>query len=137
MTSFAVQLEPDPAPRMAAAALLAHLGAAVAPWLAHCAPPLALGLSLAAALSLPATLARLPGRHCRLQALRLGPGGCQVLPSGGTALPGTLGRASRAYADLVFLDLQTACGRCGWIVPRSTVPADDFRRLKALIRLAC
>ena len=48
MTSFPVEIEPPPEPRLAAAALLLHLSAAALPWATRCPTWLAVSLSLLA-----------------------------------------------------------------------------------------
>jgi hypothetical protein len=138
MTSFTVALEPAAAPRLAAAAALLHLAAALAPWLARVPVPLAALLSLAAAASLAATLTRVPGRHCAIAALRLDGRGCCLRRTGSRRwLPAELGSGSRAYPWLVCLDIRAGGRRFGWLLPRGAVPEAAFRRLRARIRLSC
>lgn len=138
MTSFAVEIEPSAQPRLAALALMAHLFAAAGPWLMRCPPLLATILSLAAMAGAVATIARIPGPHCRLQRLAAdGSGWRGQLAPGADFLPAVLGPGTRAYAALVVVELQVGGRRLGWLLPRGAVPAADFRRLKALIRLSC
>jgi hypothetical protein len=138
MTSFAVAVEPRAAPRLAAAAALVHLAAAVSPWIARMPLLSATAASLAAAASLALTMACLPGRHCSLVKLRIDSRGCRVRLAGLRRWrQAPLGPRSRAYASIVFLDLRTAGRRHGWLLPRGVMPPAEFRRLKARIRLTC
>jgi hypothetical protein len=138
MTSFAVRIEPGAEPRLAALALLAHLVAAAAPWLARCPAPAALALTLAALAGFAATLGRVPGPHCRLREIAGGPGGWQLrLAADGGFRPATLTRATRVHAAVVAAEWRVDGRRVGWVLPRGAVPAAEFRRLKALIRLSC
>jgi len=137
MTSFAIAIEPDPQPRLAAVVLLTHGFAAVGPWIAHCPPLLAAGLSLVALAGLVSTLARVPGPHCRLQGLRQDADGCRVRFLGQDGFrPGTLGPGTRAAAAFIVLEVVADGTQLGWLLPRAALPAADFRRLKALIRLS-
>jgi hypothetical protein len=138
MRSFAVALEPAPAPRLAAAAALVHALAAAAPWVARVPVPVAALLTLLALAGFALTLARLPGRHCALAAVQLDGSGCRARLEGARALvPAELGAGSRAYPDLVVLDIRAGRRRLGWVLPRASLPAAEFRRLKARIRLSC
>lgn len=137
MTSFSVAIEPSAQPRLAALLLLTHGIAAAGPWIARCPPMLAMALSLLALGGLLASLARVPGPHCALQSLALDAGGCRVgLLRPDAVLPGALGPGTRAYAAFIVLDLVADGRRLGWLLPRGALPAADFRRLKALIRLS-
>jgi len=125
-------------PRFAAAVLLFHLLAALTPWLARV--PAALGalLTMTALAGLAQTLSRLPGRHCTLAEVRHDGLRWSVRLTGSHAwLPAELRRASRAYPGLIYIQLKAGMRRVGWLLPPGSVPADDFRRLKARIRLAC
>ena len=138
MTSFAVTLEPDPQPRLAAIALVVHLAAAASPWVAHVAPGPAVLMSAVAIFSVASTLAAVPGRHHRLAELRLDGEGCRVrMRHGGTWEPAEIGPRSRALAGLVFLDIRAGGRRLAWLLPRDAVQAGAFRSLKARIRLTC
>jgi hypothetical protein len=138
MTSFAVALEPAASPRLAAAATLVHLAAALSPWLTRVPAPLAAVLSFAAVAALAPTLARVPGRHCLVAAARLNGREWSLRLSGSRRwLPAELGPGSRAYPALVCLDLRAGDRRFGWLLPRGSVPEAEFRRLKARIRLSC
>lgn len=138
MTSFALAVEPAAQPRLAAVLFLVHLAAAASPWLARVAPLVAATLSILAIAGLVSTLGRVPGRHCPLSGLAFDGRGCRVLLAGRRrwlrAKPGT---GARAYASLVLVEVVIAGRRLGWLLPRSALPADDFRRLKARIRLSC
>jgi len=137
MTSFAVSIEPVAQPRLAALVLLAHLLAAAAPWIARCTPALAVPLSVLALAGLAATIARLPGPHCTLCGLALDARSCRArLQQTGAWRPAAIGPGTRAYAALVVLELVTDGRRVGWLLPRGSLPAEEFRRLKALIRLS-
>jgi hypothetical protein len=137
MTSFAIAIEPAAQPRLAALLLLTHGFAAASPWIAHCPPLPAAGLSLLALAALLPTLARVPGAHCRLQGFRQDAHGCQVRLRGpGGFRPGTLGPGTRAMAAFIVLEVVADGRRSGWLLPRGALPADEFRRLKALIRLS-
>lgn len=138
MTSFSLAIEPRAEPRLAACLLLAHAAAAASPWIAHCPPWLAAGASALALVGLGASLARLPGRHCRLQAVAWDAGGWRLRISGRVDwLPAAPRVASRAYAGVVVLQFTAAGRQYGWLLSRNALPDGDFRRLKALIRLAC
>jgi hypothetical protein len=138
MTSFSVALEPAPAPRLAAAALLLHLAVAASPWIARVPAPFAALASLVALAALADTLAALPGRHHRLAALVLDGHGCRVRAQGSSVwMPAELGPRSRAYRAAVLLDLRAAGRRHAWLLTRAAVPTGPFRRLRARIRLAC
>jgi len=138
MTSFAVAIEPRAEPRLAALALLFHAAAAASPWIARCGTALALTLTVLALLGLALTLARIPGPHCRLARFEIDSAGCRArLRSIDAELPATLGPGTRAYAGLLLLDLSVQGRRYGWLLPRGSLSADQFRRLKARVRLAC
>jgi hypothetical protein len=138
MRSFALRLEPAAAPRLAAGVLLYHVLAALVPWLARVPAGLAAALSLAALAGLALTLARLPGRHCRLAGVCHDGRVWRVrLADGQDWLPAELCPASRVFPGLVYLRLRAGGSRPGWLVVPGAVPADEFRRLKARIRLAC
>lgn len=138
MTSFAVAIEPRADPRLAALALLFHAAAAASPWIARCGTALALALTVLALLGLALTLARIPGPHCRLARFEIDSDGCRArLRSMDADLPAKLGPGARAFAGLVALDLSVQGRRYGWLLPRSSLPADEFRRLRARVRLAC
>ncbi|MEX2150802.1 MAG: hypothetical protein WD793_11355 [Steroidobacteraceae bacterium] len=138
MTSFAFVIEPGSQPRLAAGLLLLHAAMALCPWLARCPAPLAGALTALAIVGFCLNLARVPGRHCRLQALAMEGNRCRVLLAGAAGWEtATLGAGTRAYRDCVLLDLQVTGRRAGWLLQRGAVPADSFRRLKARIRLSC
>jgi hypothetical protein len=132
MTSFIVEIEPAAAPRLAGLALIVHLAAAASPWLARLPRWSAVALTAAAVASLAWSIAAVPGRHQRLEALRIDAAGCRVRLHGSR-----LGSKSRAYAELAFLDIRMGKARLSWLLPRSAAPAGAFRRLKARIRLSC
>ena len=123
---------------MAAGALFLHATAAALPWATHCPAGLAMVLSLAAIASLWATLARVPGRHCRLQFLACEDGVWRAGLAGESHAQAVLvGPGTRVYAGLVVLELVTDRGRRGWLLPRRALNPVQFRRLKARLRLAC
>jgi len=137
MTSFAVAIEPASQPRLAALLTVVHAGAAASPWFTHCPTAVATAASLAAIAGLWSSLARVPGPHCRLRAVELDDGGCRARLSGCDAWHhAEITRTTRAAAGGVALELRVAGRPCGWLLPRAGLPADTFRRLKALIRLA-
>jgi hypothetical protein len=138
MTSFAVAIEPGAQPRLAATVFLVHAAAAAWPWLAGAVPALAASLSMVALSGLVLTLGRVPGRHCRLLAVDLERRECRVRLSGRPLwLPAKLGPGARAQASLVLIEVLVGGRRFGWLLPRGALPAADFRRLKARIRLSC
>ena len=138
MTSFAIEIEPVADPRLAAILLLGHAGAAAGPWIAHCPPWLAAPASSLALAGLWASLSRVPGTHCPLRAIACDAGGWRArLAGGGDWVPAVPTRAARAYAGLVLVEVLAGGRKCGWLLPRAALPAGAFRRLKALIRLAC
>lgn len=138
MTSFAFVIEPGNQPRLAAWLLALHAVLALFPWLARCPAPLAGALTAMAIAGFCLNLARVPGRHCRLQALAVDGGRCRVRLAGRAGWqPAALGAGTRAYRDCVLLDLRAGGRRAGWLLQRGAVPADSFRRLKARVRLSC
>jgi hypothetical protein len=138
MTSFAFVIEPGSQPRLAAWLLFLHAAIALCPWLARCPAPLAAVLTTIAIAGFGLNLARVPGRHCRLQAIAVDGSRCRVRLLGAAEWhPAALGAGTRAYRDCVLLDLRVAGRRAGWLLPRGAVPADSFRRLKARVRLSC
>jgi hypothetical protein len=138
MTSFAVEIEPADAPRLAFAALAVHAFAAACPWIARVPAGLAALLSAVALLGFVSTLAAVPGRQHRFAAFALDGSGCRVrLRDSATWQPAELGRGSRAFAGIVCLDVRTNGRRVAWVLPRATVATAAFRRLKARIRLTC
>ncbi|HEU4516103.1 MAG TPA: hypothetical protein VFR77_02270 [Steroidobacteraceae bacterium] len=138
MTSFAVALEPVAAPRLACTALVVHLAVSASPWFAGVPGWLAAILAVCALAGLASSLAAVPGPHHRLAALRIDGADCRIRRRGSEHWqPATLGPGSRAFADLLYLDIRAGGGRLAWLLPRSAVPAGDFRRLKARVRLTC
>jgi hypothetical protein len=138
MRSFAFVIEPGSQPRLAAWLLLLHVAMALLPWLTRCPAPLAWLLSALVTVGFCLNLSRVPGRHCRLQAMAMGDNRCRVRLAGeATWQTAVLGAGTRAYRDCVLLDLRLAGRRVGWLLPRGAVPADSFRRLKARARLSC
>ncbi len=138
MTSWPVDLAPEPQPRLAGALALLHALVAVLPWLMRVPPWLALSLSLLAVLALPATLARLPGPHCRLRRLQVdGERWLAWIAGREGPVEARPGPGCRVYPGLLVLDLRSPAGRCGWLLARQSVPGDGFRRLKAWLRLSC
>lgn len=138
MTSFAVNLEPAAVPRLAAAVLLFHVFAALAPWLARVPMPLGAVLALTALAGLAHSISRLPGRHCALAGVRHDGRRWAVRLAGSRGwLPAELCGSSRAYPGLVHVRLKAGTRRVGWLLPSGSIPVSDFRRLKARIRLAC
>jgi hypothetical protein len=138
MTSFAFLIEPGSQPRLAAWLLLLHAAMALCPWLARCPAPLAAALTAMAIAGFCLNLARVPGRHCRLQAMAVDGSRCRVRLAGEADWQkAALGAGTRAYRDWVLLDLRVAGRRAGWLLQRGAVPADSFRRLKARVRLSC
>ena len=137
MTSFPVECEPRPEPRLAAAALLLHVSAAALPWASRCPGWLAVPLSVFALASFAATLARLPGLHCRLQGLAVRGADWRVRYAGDAcAWPARVGSGTRVYAGLIVLDLVAGPGRVGWLLTRRAMDSGQFRHLKARLRLA-
>lgn len=137
MNSFPVELEPEASPRLAAMLLLLHLAAAALPWMTHCTRLLALSLSGMVLAGLVVSLAGLPGPHRRLQRAGCRDGRWQVRLQGlDRPYRARVGPATRVHAGWVFLDLRTEVGRLGWLLQRAAVQPDEFRRLKARLRLA-
>lgn len=136
MTSFPVEIEPSPQPRLAAGVLLLHLTAAAFPWLARCPPGLAAALSVFAIAGLAATLVRVPGPHCRLVRLSLRDDSWRVRLTGESHdTVALIGSGTRVYAGLIALDLRVEGRRLGWLLPRAALGRADFRRLKARLRM--
>lgn len=137
MTSFSVDCEPRPEPRLAAAALLLHVSAAALPWATRCPVWLAAPLSVLALASFAATLGRIPGLHCRLQGLAVRGADWRVRVAGDAcAWPARVGSGTRVYAGLIVLDLVAGHRRLGWLLTRGAMDSGQFRRLKARLRLA-
>ncbi len=125
-------------PRLAAVALLVHLAAAAGPWVARVESGLAAALSVLALAGLASTLARVPGRHCRLAAFAVDGRGCRVRLAGVRGWRSAdIGAGARAYAPVVNLAVLVEGRRLGWLLPRGAIPEADFRRLKARVRLTC
>ena len=138
MTSFPVECEPRPEPRLAAGALLLHVLAAAWPWATRCPEWIALPASFIAILGLAMTLARLPGAHCRLQLLEFGDLGWRArFDRDSRAVAVRIGPGTRVLADLVAVNIRAGRERLGWLVTRSGLDPAQFRRLKARLRLAC
>ena len=138
MTSFALRIEPAPAPRLAAGFLLLHVALVAAPWIARCPALLALALSSLAVAGFWLNLRRVPGGPGRLRAFELDGERCRAqLATVVDWLPAEVGSGTRAAADWVLLDVRVAGGRAGWLLTRGTVPSAEFRRLKARVRLSC
>lgn len=137
MTSFPVDCEPLPDPRLTVAACLLHCAAAAMPWLTRCTPMFAAALSLLALIALAATIGRLPGGHCRLQCLSYRAAAWRVRLVGDSCeRPASITAGTRVHAGLIALDLECGCGRLGWLLTRKTMDSRQFRRLKARLRLA-
>ena len=86
--------------------MLLHLLAGAWPWATRCPAWIAAGLSLAAMLGFVATLARLPGPHCRLHGLAFRDSGWRVQISGASGdWPASIGPGTRVHAGLVAIDL--------------------------------
>jgi len=118
--------------------LLLHLLAGAWPWATRCPAWIAAGLSLAAMLGFVATLARLPGPHCRLQGLAFRGGNWRARCADGSCEgPARIGPATRVLADLIALELIVGRERVGWLLTSSAMDSGQFRRLKARLRLAC
>jgi len=138
VTSFPATIEPRPQPRLAAGLLLWHLVAAAFPWIAGCPAWPAGTLSLLALAGFAATLARVPGAHCRLRGLACTDGVWRARVLGDARLwVVRIGPGTRVYSGLVVLDLLAGGRRLGWLLPRTALRPEEFRRLKARLRLAC
>lgn len=138
MNSSLIELEPEPCPRLAAAVLVLHVAAAALPWVTRCDWPVGLLLSVLALAGLPASLAAVPGPHCRLRRAQCRGGQWQVwLQGGGAPAPASPGPGSRVFADWVVLEFRSSAGRHRWFLLRRMVTPADFRRLKVRLRLAC
>ena len=138
MRSFAVVIEPAAQPRLASGLLLVHAAVAALPWLTRCPAPLAIALGVLTASGFVRCLAQVPGSHCRLQSVAADSGGWRVRLAGDTAWEqATLAKPSRALAGWVLLELRSGGRRVSWLLPRRALPAAEFRRLKARIRLSC
>jgi hypothetical protein len=138
MTSFDIRIEPGPAPRLAAIAVIVHVAAAASPWLLGVPRAGAVALSLVALAALASTLSSLPGRHHALRALVVEGGLARARLAGATGfVPARLGAGSRAWGGLAFIDIRTGNRRCFWLLPRASLPPGRHRRLRARIRLSC
>lgn len=137
MTSFDCRLEPRPARRLAAAAVLLHAIVAASPWLLGVPPAAAALMSMAALAGLPSTLLCLPGPQHAVAVFALEGSRWRLRCAGEAgAQPAALGGNSRALAGLAFVDMRSGSGRHAWVLTRSSLPPEQFRRLKARIRLS-
>jgi hypothetical protein len=134
MRSWSVRAEPAPCRGLVRLAWTGHGLAAVAPWLAGCTPLLALALSAACLLSLPATLVALPGRYCTLRALRFQDGEWSLTLADGRQVAARLDGATRVFEGLLACRFQAGGRRYDWLLPRYAIPATEFRRLKVAMR---
>ena len=137
MTSFPVDCEPRPEPRLAAAALWLHVSASVLPWATRCPGWLAAALSMLAAAALASTLGRFPGRHCRLQGVAIRGSEWRARQAGNAhELSAVVGPGTRVFAGMIALELLVGRRRLGWLMTRQALDSCQFRRLKARLRLA-
>ncbi|MCC7197931.1 MAG: hypothetical protein IT483_00315 [Gammaproteobacteria bacterium] len=136
MQSLPLAIEPPACPAWQLVAGGLHGAAAAIPWLAGCTPGVAALLSLTALAALPWTLAAIPGRFSRVVALRAERGRVSVRLRDGSEVAADVLPSSWAARDGVLLRLSWDGGSAAWWLPRTAVPGDDFRRLKAGIRLA-
>jgi hypothetical protein len=107
------------------------LAAAGLPWLGGVPATPAILLGLLAAAALPAAWRGVPGPWCAVRGLGGGPDQLLLLPDGGPATPR---RATRVLPGLVLLAVETRGRRRTLWIPRSAMPAGDFRRLKVALR---
>lgn len=113
-----------------------HCLVAAAPWMAGCAVWLATVLSIACLAALPGALRGLPGPHCRVRGLGSLPAGYRVRLADGRWVPADIAAASRVLPGLVVCRLRAEGRRLEWWVPRESLPAAQFRRLKVAVRTA-
>ena len=111
-----------------------HGLAAAVPWAAGCSTPVALALSVACLATLPWALSGVPGPGCRVRGLRRVPAGWQARLQDGRWVPAEVTVATRVLPGLVVCGLKVAGHRIGWWVPRRSLPAAQFRRLKVAMR---
>ncbi len=134
MSSWDVAVRPHACRGLAVLAIAAHLAAAGVPWLAGCHPALAAALSLAAAVGALATLRSIPGPWARLRCMRARGGAWTAVWSDGTEGPFDIRPGTRVYRDVVVLRGAGTAGNGSWIIPRSSLDRDAFRRLKVRLR---
>lgn len=134
MSSWNVRVEPAPCVGLGRLAGVLHLGAALAPWAAGCTPLLAAALSAACLVTLPATLAALPGRRCAIRALACLDGAWTALLSDGRDVAVEVDGATRVFAGLVVCRLAAGNRHYDWWLPGYAIPAGDFRRFKVAVR---
>lgn len=127
----AAELRPDRA--LAITMVLAHLLAAMLPWICRVGPYTAAALSLTVFLLLAGSWRRLPAWG-GLSGLVLDPGSCACRDAAGW-WPARVEPQSRVWPGLVLLHLATATGRVGVLVTRRSMGSLDFRRLKVLVRM--
>jgi len=138
MKSSVLSIEPRDQPRLAAAALILHLFAAAFPWITRCPPWLGAVLSLVALCGLVATLARVPGPHCPLRGVLCHGDSWRVMLAGHVRdTAAELAPDTRVYAGLIVLSFRVGRRRVGWLLPRDSLEAAQFRQLKARLRMAC
>lgn len=138
MNSFPVELEPAACPRLAAGLGVLHLAAALLPWVTRCAALTAVSLSGLAVAGLWLSIVRTPGAHNPLRRVACRHGQWYLwLGESGPAIAAVPGPGTRVYSGWVVLDLRAGGSRFGWLLPRPATSPDDFRHLKARLRLAC
>ena len=132
---FRSELAAQPALAGGLVALLAAGG--LAPWLAGVAPLPAALLGATALVAVPAALRAVPGRYCPVVAMAGGPEGLALGWRDGTWLAVEPRAGTRVLPGLVLLLAGEPSGtrRRLWIL-RGSLPAGEFRRLKALLRAA-
>lgn len=118
---------------LAAVLTAAVAGAALLPWIAGVPPPGAAVLTALALSALPASLGSVPGRWCPVKAVAVGPDGLRLFPGDVAATPRP---ATRVFPGLVLLHADAAGRRRRLWLPRSALPPDDYRRLKAFLLAA-
>lgn len=113
-----------------------HGLAAIAPWVAGCSAWLAAVLSSACLAALPGALSGLAGPRCRVRGLRSVPAGFRARLADGRWVAAEITAASRVLPGLVVCGLRAEGRRLEWWVPRDSLPAAQFRRLKVAVRTA-
>jgi len=134
MRCWPVHAEPSACPGLRLAVIVVHLLVAMVPWAAGSAVVVALPLSLLALAGLPAGLAAIPGRDCRVAGIAWDGSGWTVRTVTGVVWPTAILAGSRVFQHVVFCRLSLQGRPCDWVLPRSAFSATDFRRLKAAVR---
>lgn len=136
MPSWQFAAEPRSCRPLAGLLWAGHCLAALVPWAAGCSAWLASVLAAVCLTTLPWALCGLPGPRCRVQGLRRLPAGWRARLLEGSWVAVEVTAATRVLPGLALCGLKVAGRRFEWWVPRGSLPAAEFRRLKVALRTA-